>query len=319
MIWARLPLSLLSPAGPRARLSILIFHRVLPERDPLFPTEVDKGDFERICGWLGSMFNVLPLDQAVTRLAAGSLPERAACITFDDGYADNRTQALPILQRHGLPATFYIATGFLDGGRMWNDTVIESVRRTRQSKLDLRPLGLDGLERFDMATTDLRRTAIETIIRRIKHIRPVERLAHTESIAELAQAELPTDLMMSSAQVREMRQGGMQIGVHTVSHPILATLSADEARREIADCRQTLETLLGERVAHFAYPNGKPGQDYIDDSVRIVRELGFDSAVCTQWGAARQGTDRYQLPRFSPWDSTQPRFGLRMMGNLWKS
>jgi hypothetical protein len=131
----------LSPAGARGRLSILILHRVLPAVDPLFPDEVDAARFDRMCRWLTQWFNVLPLDEAVHRLSSGTLPARALSITFDDGYADNHEVALPILQKHRLPATFYIATGFLDGGRMWNDTVIESVRR---SPLDRLPL--DGTE-----------------------------------------------------------------------------------------------------------------------------------------------------------------------------
>ena len=120
---------LLSPGQRNGRLSILIFHRVLAQVDPLFPEEVDAARFDVICGWLRRWFNVLPLDAAVRRLRDGSLPRRAAAITFDDGYADNHDIALPILKKHGLPSTFFIATGFLDGGCMWNDTVIEAIRR----------------------------------------------------------------------------------------------------------------------------------------------------------------------------------------------
>jgi peptidoglycan/xylan/chitin deacetylase (PgdA/CDA1 family) len=125
--------------------------------------------------------------------------------------------------------------------------------------------------------------------------------------------------MLSSSQLRELTAAGMSIGAHTVTHPILATLSSEEARREIAQGRDALESIIGRRVAHFAYPNGRPESDYDDDSVDIVRELGFDSAVSTAWGAARSSTDRFQLPRFSPWDTTRGRFGLRMAGNLWTS
>ena len=100
--------------GVGARLSVLIFHRVLPESDPIFPDEMYAHCFEAMCGWLKAWFNVLPLDAAVASLKAGKLPARSACITFDDGYVDNHDVALPILLRHGLPATFFIATGFLD-------------------------------------------------------------------------------------------------------------------------------------------------------------------------------------------------------------
>ena len=77
-----------SPAGPQARLSVLIFHRVMPEPDPLFPDEMHARRFNEVCGWIKSWFNVLPLDQAVARMASGILPARAACITFDDGHTD---------------------------------------------------------------------------------------------------------------------------------------------------------------------------------------------------------------------------------------
>src|ERR1035437_9290941 len=89
----------LSPARSKARLSVLIFHRVSLDPDPLFPDEMYAARFNEVCGWLGSWFNVLPLDQAVAHLNTGTLPARAACITFDDGYADNFHVAMPILQR----------------------------------------------------------------------------------------------------------------------------------------------------------------------------------------------------------------------------
>lgn len=314
-----LPFSLLSPAGPKARLSILIFHRVLPETDPLFPVEVDAAHFDRLCAWVASMFQVLPLDEAVARQARGDLPARAMCITFDDGYADNHDVAMPILQRHGLSASFFIATGFLDGGRMWNDTVIEAIRGTTKEVLDMRSLGIEGLALLPMQSVAQRRAAIDAVIGRIKHRHPAERLALVTALAELSSTSLPDDLMLTSSQVKGLRQGGMLVGAHTVSHPILASLSVDEARAEIAQSREVLQCLLAERIGLFAYPNGKPDQDYTSDSVRLVRELGFDAAVSTAWGAARSGDDIHQLPRFSPWDRQRGRFALRMMQNLWST
>jgi len=290
---------LASPAGARARLSVLIFHRVLPEPDPLFPDEMDARRFDELCGWLKNWFNVLPLDQAAAQLKAGTLPARAACITFDDGYADNCHVAMPILQRHSLTATFFIATGFLDGGRMWNDTIIETVRR-----------------RADLSTNADREAAITTLINQIKYLPVAERVATTEALAQKAQVQLPTNLMMTSADVKAMRQAGMQIGAHTVSHPILARLSRAEAAKEIGDSKRYLEELLGERISLFAYPNGKPGEDYSPESVDVVRSLGFDAAVSTQWGASRFGDDLLQIKRFTPWDKTRWRFGVRLLRNL---
>lgn len=309
-------LGLASPGGARGRLSVLIFHRVLPAPDPLFPDEVDAARFDALCGWLKAGCNVLPLDEAVARLKARSLPARAAAITFDDGYADNHGLALPILQRHGLSATFFIATGFLDGGRMWNDTVIEAVRRTSASAIDLG--GLPGLppETLPLDGVAARRVAIARIIGQLKYLPVAERQALTVRIAERCAVAPPDDLMMRAAQVRELRAAGMQIGAHTVSHPILARLDEAEARREIADSRDCLEALLGERVGLFAYPNGRPGSDYRPEQASLVRELGFDAAVSTAWGAAGTASDPFQLPRFTPWERTKLRFAARLAWNV---
>lgn len=312
--------SLLSPSGPRARLNTLIFHRVLPEPDPLFPGEVDAAAFDTMLGWVKSWFNVLPLDEAIARLADGSLPARAAALSFDDGYADNHDVALPLLRKHGLPCSFFVATGFIDGGRMWNDTLIESVRRSSLPVLDLRGLqdaaGTD-LGQHRLGTLEERRGVLQGLIQRVKYLPPEPRLACVNALADRAEVRPPTDLMMTGEQVRALRAAGMQIGAHTVNHPILATLAASEAADEIARSRDTLQTLLGEKVGLFAYPNGKPGTDYLPAvHPAIVRELGFDGAVSTRWAAARPGEDVFQIPRFTPWDRRKMRFALRLLRNF---
>ncbi len=305
-----------SPAGPQARLSILIFHRVLPDPDPLFPGEVDAARFQRLCGWVARWFNVLPLDQAVQRLRQGSLPARALAITFDDGYEDNHSQALPILQRHGLTATFFIATGFLDGGRMWNDTVIEALRRTPLGEISLDGLPAGDFGRHGLGSTEARRAAIAGLLPRLKHLEPALRQQTVDALAARAGAVLPNDLMMRSEQVLALHRAGMQVGAHTVSHPILARLGDEAARQEITRSKAALESLLGSAVRLFAYPNGKPGADYGPAAVAMARQAGFDAAVSTSWGAASAGSDLFQLPRFTPWHHTRLRFGAQLFMNL---
>jgi peptidoglycan/xylan/chitin deacetylase (PgdA/CDA1 family) len=306
-----------SPAGAGARLSILIFHRVLPAPDPLFPGEIDAARFDAICRWLGTWFRVLPLDEAVHRLARGTLPARAACITFDDGYADNHDQALPILQRHRLPASFFVATSFLGGGRMFNDTVIEAIRRAPGPHLDLSPLGLGGLARFDLRTPAGRSACIGQVLRVVKYLPLPQRTEVVERIASACgRPAMPSDLMMTPEQVRAMHRAGMVIGAHTRTHPILARMDVQGMRDEIEGGKRELEAIVGAPVTLFAYPNGKPDEDYSAASVQVVREAGFDAAVSTAWGAADGRTDRFQLPRFTPWDRSRMRFGLRLVANL---
>jgi len=310
----RLLFSALARGGSQARLSTLIFHRVLPEPDPLFPGEVDARRFAELCGWVRRWFNVLPLREAAERLFRGDLPERALTLSFDDGYADNLLQAAPILRQHGLPCTFFIATGFLDGGCMWNDVLIESVRRSTLPKLDLR--GLAGVaDTLAVHDVPARRAAIDSLIGHAKYLEPAQRLAFVHEVARRSGAPLPDDLMLSSAQVGELKAAGFDIGAHTVNHPILARLDSAAMRCEIETSRQRLQQLTGGDVPLFAYPNGKPGTDYTADAVRVVREAGFEAAVSTSWGVSTPSTDRFQLARFTPWDATRLRFAMRLAGN----
>lgn len=310
-------LNRMSPAGASARLTVVIFHRVRAEPDPLFPEDVDTQRFDEVCGWLRRWFQVLPLDEAVRRMQAGDLPARALAITFDDGYADNHDLALPILRSHGLPATFFIATGFLDGGRMWNDTVVESVRRCREPRLDLADLGLPGIGELDFEGPGRRRRAMDRLLMATKYLPPTTRQTMVDRIAERAGVDLPDNLMMSSAQVCAMADAGMQIGAHTVSHPILARLSEVEALAEMTRSKGALEDLLGRPVTLFAYPNGKPGEDFLARDAQLAERAGFSAAVSTAPGAARKGDGQmFRLPRFTPWDRTRWRFGLRLLRNL---
>lgn len=302
-------LSLVAPGGARG-LSILVYHRVLAQPDPLFPEQMDAARFAQHLNVLGGCFNVMPLPDAVARLRTGRLPPRAACITFDDGYADNATAALPLLSARGLHATFFIAAGFLDGGRMWNDTVIETVRRTPLAVLDAGCAGLGDLPCADM---DQKRHAVGALLGVLKYLPIHERAELVNRIAHDSGAQLPVDLMMASQQVRELHSAGMEVGAHTVNHPILATLPAPAARAEIASGRDMLEGITGGRVGLFAYPNGKPGRDYLSEHVALVRAMGFDGAFTTAWG--RDNADPYQLPRFTPWDRSPQRFVLRLARN----
>jgi peptidoglycan/xylan/chitin deacetylase (PgdA/CDA1 family) len=310
---ARAAAAFLSPAGRRARLSILIFHRVRESADPLFPDEITAESFDRQLALLGSVFNLLPLPEAIERMSEGRLPPRTAAITFDDGYRDNAEIAAPILQRRGVHATFFVATGFLDGGRMWNDTLIETMRRTRVAALDLGALGLGRIALGDLAA---RRLALSALIRAIKHRSPEERARAVAAVAAAGEAELPADLMMSSAQVKALADAGMEIGGHTVSHPILARLSLDEARREINDGRASLAQITGRPVRLFAYPNGKPGTDYLPEHAELACRLGFAAALSTTPGVSTAASDFFQLPRFTPWDRDENRFAWRAVANL---
>jgi peptidoglycan/xylan/chitin deacetylase (PgdA/CDA1 family) len=295
------------------RLSVLAYHRVLAKVDPLLPDEPSAADFEHRMRWVKANFNVLPLSDAARALREDRLPRRALCITFDDGYADNYRVALPILRRLGLPATFFVATGFLDGGCMFNDVVLEAVRAAAGPELDLDDLGLG---RHPLGSDEQRGHAIDRILARLRYFELDLRSEVAQEVARRARARVRTDLMMTSEEVRLLHAAGMEVGAHTVNHPILAGIPLGQARHEMAASRARLEKITGAPVRLFAYPNGSPRRDYRGEHAALARELGFDAAVSAAWGAARAGDDLYQIPRFTPWDRADWRFGLRMAHNL---
>jgi peptidoglycan/xylan/chitin deacetylase (PgdA/CDA1 family) len=308
-ILERLPLSMLSPAGGRARLLVLTFHRVLPARDPLLPDDPDVHVFAEQMSWVARYCRVLRLPDAVGLLQRGMLPDRSCCVTFDDGYANNYDVALPVLKRLGLTASVFIATDAIERGIMWNDIVIEAVRRAGPA-LRSNDLAMLGLESADLRADA---SAVEALLNHLKY-RPLDERWHLagEFYRRVAREE-PPRLMMSAETLRELARAGVDIGAHTVHHPILKTLAPDRAREEIVGSRDWLATVVGTAPRAFAYPNGRPGRDYDETHVAMVKDAGFEVAVSTSWGCATSRSDVFQLPRAALWDRTRTRYWLRLL------
>jgi len=306
---ALIRLGVVAARGGRERaLAVLTFHRVLPQKDPLLPSEPDAADFSAVVDLLSTHFNVLGLSDAVSRLKKRQLPPRAVCITLDDGYANNLSVALPILAARGVPATVFVATGFLDGGRMFNDTIIEAVRRT-SAEFDLTDLGLGS---YLITDDSARIRVVDELIRKLKHRDPAVRAASADAIAARVGLPADTGTMMTREQVRQLHHAGIAIGAHTITHPILTKLDDKDAQREIETGRQELEAIVGSPITLFAFPNGKPGGDYDRRHVDMVAAAGFEAAFSTAWGTADSGGDLMQLPRIAPWGKTPLRYALQI-------
>ena len=297
------------PSGTHL-LPILMYHRVLAEPDPLQPDVPHVALLAEQFRTLASAFNVLPLHEAAERLRNGQLPPGAACITFDDGYRDNHDLALPLLREFKLPATVFVATGYLNGGRMFNDSVVETVRCLDTGEIDLSRVGLGKRLISDLAS---RRILIADLTKAVKYLDPAERDAFCEELCRHSGSRLPTDLMMDDAQVKAMSDAGIDIGGHTVSHPILARVDSAVALREIESNRDRITTLTGKKPLCFAYPNGKPNQDYTAAHAKMVGQAGYQAAVSTAVGVASDDADPFQLPRFMPRERSAAQFVARMV------
>lgn len=289
--------ALLSPSKRRGRLAVFCYHQVLEAKDPLRPTEPTRAEFLADLEVIGRVFNVLSLPDAVEKLERGILPARAACITFDDGYANNHELAAPLLQRLGLPATFYIAGAAVDTGVMFNDLVIEAVRAKDGGWIldDLAEIS-DGIEK-DSGPGVL----IAQILAKLKYRPMRERWEIAKSFFRTnTGAELPR-LMMEREAVADLSRRGFDVGSHTLQHPILKELPDADARAEISGSHRWVEEVIGHAPVSFAYPNGIPNRDFGPQHAVMVEQAGFVSSVSTCWAVAAPGCDRYSIPRVGPW------------------
>jgi peptidoglycan/xylan/chitin deacetylase (PgdA/CDA1 family) len=296
----------------RQGLAVLTYHRVAREPDPLRGRMLTAGEFRGQMRMLSRFFRPVALAAGLRTLRAGTLPPRSVAVTFDDGYADNVQVALPILLAEGVPATFFISTSYLDGGRMWNDTVIEALRQIQPGDHRFRH-AVDGVLR--VPADGARRPLVLSLHEQLKHLPDDERRDAAAELAALADGPLPSDLMMRRQDVGALLEAGMDVGGHTRTHPILAGLEAAKAEEEIAGGLEDLVSLTGRAVTRFAYPNGRRGRDYGDREVAILRRLGVEAALVTDRGIVRPDSDPLQAPRLAPLHKNAVRFAVA----LWRA
>lgn len=302
--------TMFTPFQDADRLCVLNYHRILAQPDPLLDDEPTVETFRWQMRLVARYFNVLSLPDAIARLSAGRLPPRAVCITFDDGYRSVHDLAMPVLNEFGLPATVFVSTAYLDSGTMWNETIADAVRRLPDGAVDLSGAGLGMRE---LRTSDDRRNLLNELTAHAKYMPPAERQALTERLMAMVGGGGADSLMLTPEMIRTMAAQRFEIGAHTVSHPILTSISDDAARHEIEQCKRDLETITGAPVRYFAYPNGKVGKDFDERHKEMVRSAGFAAAFSTEVGPAVRGRDLFQLPRSRPWDANPFLFGLRLL------
>lgn len=307
MLW-KTAIRHLSGKGKSAKLQVFIFHRVLAETDTLMAGEPSAEEFDWMVRFIAETYTVLTFGDAVSHLQSGTLPPGCACITFDDGYRNNATLALPILKKYRIPATFFIATAYLDRRRMWNDNVIEAVRHMPDGEFDRTPYGLAPCLLDSVVT---RAECISQLLGALKYLPHDRRSELAHSLINTVGVGESYDTMMSPDEVRTLRGAGMEIGAHTHTHPILSGLPDNVAEAELARSKEELQAILGETVTSFAYPNGNTNRDLGPQHAAMAKKLGFHAAATTDWGIATMRTDPFLIPRFTPWDRTPHRFALR--------
>lgn len=292
------------------RLCVINYHRILETAQPFLESEPDLATFRWHMRLLAESFNVMPLHDALLALADQRMPPRAVSITFDDGYRSVHDLALPVLKEFGLPATVFVTSGYIGENNMWNDRIIEAVQSLPTAELDLAQFGLGT---YSLQDLDARKATVGELTEASKYLPPRVRLDLVEMLELLVGDGLAHGLMLTREMVASLAQQGIEIGGHTVSHPILTRLDDETCRYEIAGGKQQLEAITGKPVRLFAYPNGKVGMDFNERHAQMAKEAGFSAAFTTATGAVTSKQDRFQLPRARPWDATPFLFGVRLL------
>ena len=293
---------------------ILLYHRVIPRdrQDGVcsFPgIVVSRESFEKQMRFLSEHYNVMSLDDYLeARVKKIPLPYKTAVITFDDGWKDNFLYALPLLKRYKLPATIFLATGFIGKGEaFWPEKLGFLVKQIVASRSKTRKPVEDGFleelrQLLDSAPNNLREEKIRLLL-----TRAMERLLYLDEsrrntlIARLESClndfEYPSEenSCMNWEQIEEMKRSKISFGSHGVSHNILTVLQEEKIAEELEGSKRLIEDRLGIEVKSFAYPNG----DYSEDIVGRVRGAGYKVALTVDPGINTLKTDIFRLKRIN--------------------
>lgn len=292
-------------------LSVLTYHRIAELGDP---AALDDGVVDatpaQLDGQLAALkehYTFVGADDVVGWLHGRPLPANPLLITFDDGYLECETTALPILRRHGARALFFLPTAYLDERRMfWWDKIVWLLGRATAPTVELtvpRPITLDvGRDRAG---------AIQVVLELVKRVRALDLprlLADLERACGVAldaatERKLVDQTLMTWEQVRRLVAAGNDVGSHTVTHRVLQTLAPGDLTAELAGSRARLEEIVGRSVRTIAYPVGFPitGEPTLVAAVRDAGYLaGFTNAsgLCWTRGPGRPGA--FDLPRVAP-------------------
>lgn len=276
---------------------VLGYHRVAEASSDPLGLAVRPAHFARQVEALAERREIVRLGALPGLQAAGEPLERYAALTFDDGYADFAETVLPIIEARGVPATVFVATGFIGRHFWWDEVAALLMPAAGDRPLDIcrhdrEPWRYDGLDNPSQRAAAVRDLCNRMACSDEKEIGAV--IAQLLEWTGAGEAPKPTAQAMRRAQLEMLARHPLaEIGAHTVSHGCLATLPPEGQLAEMVRCKETLETLQGVAVTTFSYPNGSCSRA----TPRLVEKLGFSCACASMDGLFGRRTDRYLIPR----------------------
>ena len=281
----------------KREVCVLGLHRVLTKAEQSQTNSLDGMvlrdlTFVKLLEYLQRRFHVVSLETFFRGEAEDADESKPRCLlTFDDGWRDTHTTAYPWLKKFGMPATVFLATGSIGGrGGFW----VERLKRAwtmPSSRAQMKSVLSQVASQNKGQVTEL-----EDMVEWLKHM-PAEK-RHSLLLQLLPPGENPdgpaeVDFMLTWNEAIEMSRDGIEIGAHTVTHPLLSYESDATVERELRLSKQTLEEKLGKKVRAFAYPNG----DWDERVRRWVQQVSYECAFTTKPRWYHREQDPYTIPR----------------------
>lgn len=296
---------------------VLMYHRIVDETFDPYSTIVSVKHFEEQIAYLTKNYTVCKLsDDWITEETP------FVVITFDDGYVDNCRYALPILEKYKCPATFFVATGNIGFDKeFWDNDFIRMLLYKEDAITELEFFVKNRRCRYSLKNSNEIYEAIYPIHDILNNLTPDIRSSVLDKIEKQLK---PTSKCrenyrtMTAAELKKMdRSLYADIGCHTVTHSRLAIQSYVSQKREIFESTATLEKLLNHKIDCFSYPFGK-SNDFSEDTIKLVHQLGYKKAVTTQSGQIKSEYDKFKVPRWNVgnWGSLEFEKQLKI---FWKS
>ena len=294
--------------GRGNKIVILMYHGVVVDNGGLRDwCMLGKSVFEDQISHLANNYNVTSLSSAVNMLRDNNITD-SVVITFDDGYSNNYEHAYPILKKYNVPATIFLSTGYLDTtNTIWTGQLSRMIRDTSVSSIKWRG------NTYSLSSNQEKELYLENVKRYIKK-RPYQELLdvikmHADKLKVIENITSPDNYsILTSSQILEMKASGLiELGAHTVHHPILSRMSVQNQKEEIQQSITRLSEIAGE-CSFFAYPNGNK-DDYTHDTVKLLRNTAIKASLTTRLGTCRYGDSLFELKRIGIGnDMYQPRF-----------
>jgi peptidoglycan/xylan/chitin deacetylase (PgdA/CDA1 family) len=276
-----------------------MYHRIGSKKYEWAQPALDISAFDRHLVYLRKNFTVIPLQELAERARKKELPTAAvAAITFDDGYKDFYQYAYPLLRKYNLPATIFLTAGHIDSDKLfWWDKIRYYITHCQTSTIELSGEGMIRIE------GDLQRQlACEYLISRITVIDSQNQQSLLQQLREETRVEDPhgiaRELILDWKEVRTMADDGIEIGAHTMTHPVLTQSTLNEADQEIVLSKKVIENKIQKPVLSFAYPSG-----FYNNEIRsIVCKSGFNCAVIVGERVVDYEDNTFELPRCSGYE-----------------